>query len=133
MNIQKKPILLALMSVVCLSIKADLYSLPYKAYAPTTICLISSVATVQTMHDMTGVKHSRDTFLLSLMSIMCGYTAYRSGFSAYTSYKKASSSKKSLQKSSDTATLKETPHTPKQSSSLKNSIQKATIRGDTSL
>ncbi|MBA3752421.1 hypothetical protein H0X06_06585 [Candidatus Dependentiae bacterium] len=133
MNIQKKSVFLALMSVFCLSINADLYSLPYKAYAHTTICLISSVATVQTIHDITGVKYSKDNFLLSLFSIMCGYTAYRSGLSAYTFYKKACLSKKSLQNSSETATLKEKPNTQQQSSSLKSNIQEAAIQGDTSL
>ncbi len=135
MNIQKKSVFLALMSVFCLSIKAETSSVPYKLLTNTTLCLISSATTVTTIHHIAlDLKRSPGAaFVWGIISIGCGYAAYRSGFSAYTSYKKACASKKSLHNSSDNTAPEKTLSSEEQNSSLKTSTQKATILGDTSL
>ncbi|MBA3752494.1 hypothetical protein H0X06_06970, partial [Candidatus Dependentiae bacterium] len=111
MNIQTKSVFLALMSVFCLSIKAESSSWPYKFFTNSTVCLISSATTITTIHHIALHlnKEPKTSSLFGLISIACGYAAYRSGLSAYTSYKKACASKKALQHSSDNAAPKEKP------------------------
>ncbi len=136
MNIQKKSFFLSLMSVFCLSIKAESSSLPFKAYVDATICLISCVATIPTIHHIKrelNYKKPGEAFKFGLLSVLCGYTAYRSGISAYSSYKKARTSMKSLPNSSDKTSTKEKSKTEEQNSSLKSNIQGAALLGDTSL
>ncbi len=135
MNIQTKSFFLALISVFCLSVKAESSSWPYKFFTNSTVCLISSATTITTIHHIALHlnKEPKTSFLFGLISIACGYTAYRSGLSAYTSYKKTCATNKSLQSSSATATLEEEPNIKDPSTSLKSNIQESTIPGDTSL
>ncbi|MBA3752498.1 hypothetical protein H0X06_06990 [Candidatus Dependentiae bacterium] len=136
MNFQKKTVLLAFMSVFCLSIKAESHSIPAKAYANATIGFIGSATTAGVIYIATNLLHKKNfigALIAGIFTIPSGYTAYRAGLSAYNSYKKTYASKKSLENSSDNTVTQEKPNTEELSSSLPTRVQKATILGDTSL
>ncbi|MBA3752496.1 hypothetical protein H0X06_06980 [Candidatus Dependentiae bacterium] len=137
MNVQKTSVFLALLSIFCLSIKAESPSLPAKAYAHATISFIGSATTVGLIYFASCIllfdKDPRLALCVGIFTIPCGYTAYRAGLSAYNSYKKACASKKPLQNSPKTSTLEEKPNSEEESPSLNNKVQKAIIIGNISV
>ncbi|MBA3752419.1 hypothetical protein H0X06_06575 [Candidatus Dependentiae bacterium] len=110
MNIPKKSVLLALMSVFCLSVKAESSSKSNKLYRNTTMCFITTATMVTTIHHVILNLHKKPQipFRFGLLSIACGYAAYRSGLSVYSSYKKTCTSKKSLKANCDNRVAQET-------------------------